>query len=71
MIATVTANHIIVNLKNEEDVKIGDEATLISNEKEGPTASELSVLSGLSVYKILIGLNPTLKREYIRSNPKI
>lgn len=71
VIATVTANHIMVNLKNEGNIKIGDEVILIDNKREGPNAFELSQLSGLSVYKILIGLNPTLKREYVRSNLNI
>lgn len=65
VIATVTANHIMVNLKNDNEIKIGDDVTLIGSSKDEPTAFELSELSGLSVYKILIGLNPDLPRKYI------
>ncbi len=65
VIATVTANHIMVNLKNDSEIKIGDDVILIGNGKDEPTAFELSELSGLSVYKILIGLNPNLPRKYI------
>lgn len=67
VIATVTANHIMVNLKNDSEIKVGDDVTLIGREKDEPTAFELSELSGLSVYKIFIGLNPILPRNYIQT----
>lgn len=66
VIASVTANHIMVNLKNDSEIKTGDDVILIGSEKDEPTAFELSELSGLSVYKILIGLNPNLLRKYIK-----
>ncbi len=65
VIATVTANHIMVNLENERNIKIGDEVILINNKKGEVGADELSELGGLSVYKILIGLNPLIPRKYI------
>ncbi len=65
VIATVTANHIMINLENERDIKIGDEVILINNKKGELGVDELSELGGLSVYKILIGLNPLIPRKYI------
>jgi alanine racemase len=65
VIATVTANHIMVNLENDRGIKIGDEVILINNKKGELGADELSDLCGLSVYKILIGLNSLLPRKYI------
>lgn len=65
VIAGVTANHLMVDLNNSESVRVGDEAILLDNRPETElTADVLAGLSGLSVYKILIGLNPQLPRKY-------
>ncbi|MFQ6082150.1 MAG: alanine racemase [Candidatus Aminicenantia bacterium] len=67
VIAAVTANHLMVNLKNDREIKIGDEVVLISDQRDRRiTADELAALAGTSVYKILIGLNPLLPRRYIK-----
>jgi len=66
VIAAVTANHAMVDLAGNPDIKIGDEVTLIDNQKNsGLTADVLEEASGVSSYKILIGLNPLLPRKYI------
>jgi alanine racemase len=68
VIAAVTANHAMVDLEGEPEIKIGDEVTLIDNQKNsGLTADVLEEASGVSTYKILIGLNPLLPRKYSAS----
>jgi len=65
VIAAVTANHLMVDLNNSEDVRVGDEVVLLDHQPESElTADRLGELAGLSVYKILIGLNPQLPRKY-------
>jgi len=65
VIAAVTANHLMVELDNSEDVRVGDEVVLLDNQPEaGLTGDVLADLSGISVYRILIGLNPQLPRRY-------
>jgi alanine racemase len=64
VIAAVTANHLMVDLGNREDIRIGDEVILLDNRpEEGVTADVLSQLSGVSVYRLLIGLNPLLPKK--------
>jgi alanine racemase len=66
VIAAITANHLMVDLNDSEDVRVGDEAVLLDNRPEDKlTADVLAELSGLSVYKILIGLNPQLPRNCV------
>ncbi len=61
----ITANHMMIDLENDREVKCGDEATLISSAKNSPlTADLLAAASGISSYRILIGLNPLLPRYY-------
>lgn len=62
----VTANHLMIDLQNDEEIKIGDEALLIDSQKNSPaTASALAASSGISTYRLLIGLNPLLPRRYL------
>jgi alanine racemase len=71
VIASVTANHLMVDLNNSEDVKVGDEVVLLDNSREAELAAAgLAELSGLSVYKILIGLNPLIPRRTVRAEAK-
>jgi alanine racemase len=66
VMAAVTSNHIMVDLGNDQDVKVGDEAILIDNQKNSSlTADVLEAQSGVSDYKILIGLNPLLPRKFV------
>jgi alanine racemase len=67
VIAAVTANHLMVDLENNPEIKVADEVILIDNQKQtGLGADVLSEWSGISDYKILIGLNPLLPRKYIK-----
>ncbi len=69
IIASITANHMMVNLNYNKGIKIGDEVILINNEKESKcTAYEIGKWSNMSVYKVLISLNPLLPRKYIYKN---
>jgi alanine racemase len=59
----VTSNHLMVELGEDRDVRIGDEVVLIDpDRRSGLTADVLAEQSGISDYKILIGLNPRLPR---------
>lgn len=61
----ITANHLMIDLENNQEVKCGDEATLISSGKNSAaTADLLAAASGISSYRLLIGLNPLLPRYY-------
>jgi alanine racemase len=66
VIASVTANHIMVDLNGDTTVRVGEEAILMENLADsGLTAVALADLCGTSAYKILIGLNPLLRRAYL------
>lgn len=66
VMSAVTSNHIMVNLNNDQEIKVGDDGTLIDNQKDtGLTADVLEAQSGVSDYKILIGLNPALPRKFL------
>lgn len=62
----ITANHLLIDLKNNSEIRIGDEAILIDTEKSSlATAAWLASASGISTYRVLIGLNPLLPRRYL------
>jgi len=66
VLEAVTANHTMIDLKNDPEIQIGDEVTLIDSRKEsGLTADVLAELCGVSDYKLLISLNPLLPRKYV------
>lgn len=66
ILEAVTANHVMVDLEDDRKVRIGDEGTLIDNERgSGLTADALAERSGVPDYKILIGLNPLTPRAYL------
>ncbi len=66
VIAAVTANHMMVDLNDDDAVKVGGEVVLMEDHPgSGMTADVLASLSGTSAYKILIGLNPLLTRRFI------
>jgi alanine racemase len=70
VIASVTANHLMVDLGDSEEVRVGDEVVLLDNRPEDEqTADVLAQLAGSSVYKILIGLNPLIPRRAARTKP--
>jgi alanine racemase len=61
----VTANHLMIELGDDREVKIGDEVILIDSSKEsGLTADVLAEQGGISDYRILISLNPLIPRIY-------
>jgi alanine racemase len=71
IIAAVTANHLMVDLNESELVRVGDEVVLLDNQPETElTADVLAELSGLSVYRLLIGLNPIVPRRTVRTEAK-
>jgi alanine racemase len=66
VIAAVTANHIMVDLNGDTAVEVGDEVILMGDRPDsGLTADVLASLCGTSVYKVLIGMNPLLRRTYL------
>ncbi len=66
VLEAVTANHVMVDLDDDREVRIGDEATLIDSVRgSGLTADALAARSGVPDYKILIGLNPLTPRTYL------
>jgi alanine racemase len=61
----VTSNHVMVDLGDDREVRIGDEAALIHPDRStGLAADALAEQSGVPDYKILIGLNPLTPRIY-------
>jgi alanine racemase len=55
----------MIGLGDDRDVAVGDEVTLIDPDRDsGLAADDLAEMSGVADYKILIGLNPLLPREY-------
>ena len=64
IIASITANHMEVLLSKDSSVSVGDEAVLIGTQ-EGATISAYDVAqwAEVSVYKILLSLNPLLSKR--------
>ena len=66
VIALVTSNHVIVDVGDDRQVQIGDEAVLIgSQDSERVEAQEVADAAGISVYKLLIGLQGGLPRRAV------
>jgi alanine racemase len=64
----VTANHTMIDLLNDPEIKVGEDVVLIDNQRNSSlTADVLSESSGVSDYRILIGLNPLLPRKFLWS----
>jgi len=65
VLGAVTANHLMVELGDDRDVRIGDEVTLVDSDRSsGLAADALAEKSGISDYRVLIGLNPLTPRVY-------
>jgi alanine racemase len=65
LVAAVTSNHITADLELADDVKEGDEAVLIGRQgTKEIAAEELAALAGISVYRLLMQMNPLLPRRY-------
>jgi alanine racemase len=66
LLGAVTSNHSMVDLGDDREIQVGDEATLIDPARtSGLAADDLAEASGVGDYKILIGLNPLLPRTYL------
>jgi alanine racemase len=66
LIAAVTANHSTVDVTGAEGLKMGDEVVLFGTQGgEQLTIGEVAGWAGSSVYKVAIGMNPTLPRIYL------
>jgi len=66
LIGAVTANHMEVLLGKDTSVRAGDEVVLIGHQgQENIAADELAKWAGVSVYKILIGLNSLLPKRSV------
>jgi alanine racemase len=66
IIAGVTSNHTLIEVGDEPTVATGDEALLFAS-SSGPAIDPHAVAdgAGVSVYSLLIGMNPLLPRVYI------
>lgn len=66
IVASLSANHCLVDLGDETDVEMGDEALLVgeSGGKE-ITAHAVGRQTGVGVYTLLMHLNPWLPRRYV------
>jgi len=68
VLGAVTANHTMIDLLNDPDIQVGDEAVLIDPARGSDlTAAALAEKTGIGDYKILIGLNPSLPRTFLES----
>ena len=69
LIGDVTSNHLEVRLDPKIAVSQGDEAVLIGRQGEGRiTAYEVSQWAEISVYKLLLRLNPLLPKRILHSD---
>ena len=64
VIASVSASHCIVEIGNEERVKIGDIATFF-DAQQGSRPEDVSEACGASVYDLTMHLNPLLPRRIV------
>jgi alanine racemase len=68
LIAAVTANHSTVDVTGAAGIQIGDEVVLFGRQgEEELSIGEVAARAGSSVYKVAIGMNPTLPRLHIES----
>ncbi len=64
IIASITANHMEVLLSKDSSVSVGDEAVLIGTQEEATiSAYDVAQWAEISVYKILLSLNPLLSNR--------
>ena len=67
IIASITANHMEVLLSKDSPVSVGDEAVLIGRQGETSiSAFDVAQWADISIYKLLISLNPLLPRMSIK-----
>jgi alanine racemase len=64
----ITANHLMVSLKSDSSICVGDEVVLIGRQKnECITAHDLAQWANVSVYKILLGINPLIPKRIVKN----
>jgi alanine racemase len=64
VIASVSASHCIIEIDNEERIKIGDNATFF-DAQQGSRPEDVSEACGASVYDLTMHLNPLLPRRMV------
>ena len=62
IVGAVSASHAIANLGAETDVKVGDIVTLLGPNHPAIHPNALAGATGISVYDVLMHLNPSLPR---------
>lgn len=62
IIGAVSASHAILEVGDEETVRIGDVATLLGPDHPAIAPNAVAAATGRSVYDVLMHLNPTLPR---------
>ncbi len=63
IIASITANHMVVLLSKDSPVSVGDEAVLIGTQGDASISGfDVAQWADISIYKLLISLNPLLAR---------
>jgi len=66
IIASITANHMEVLLSKDSPVSVGDEAVLIGAQGDASiSAFDVAQWANISIYKLLLSLNPLLSRRNI------
>jgi alanine racemase len=66
-ILAISMNHSMVDLRNREDIKIGDEVVLIGTQRgEKIDAYEIANILETGPYEIIARINPLIPRIYIR-----
>lgn len=63
-VVAISASHVIVEIGNEPEVKIGDVATLF-DWTGGSRPEDVAVACGGSVYDLTMHLNPLLRRRFV------
>jgi len=65
LVSRITANHMTIDLQGRKDIDSGEEVVLIGTQGELEiTAEEVAEWAGISIYKLLVGMNPLLPRFY-------
>lgn len=65
-VADVTASHSYLLATGHDDISTGDEITLVGRQGKGEMPLwDLAQAAGVSDYKVLIGLSPSLRRTFV------
>ncbi|HMQ07639.1 MAG TPA: alanine racemase [Saprospiraceae bacterium] len=69
VIGAVSASHCIVNLGSDTNVRTGDIAILVGPDHPEILPNEVSNLAGISVYDLLMHMNPTIPKVVYLGSP--